>query len=96
MQMTMRKKWIWRLSLCITIGLLSYLGIKAKEINQVINQLDTRLEKAYEELAVEEANLKILQDEREQMDTIEYIEKIAREKLGMVKEDDIVFKEKYR
>ena len=90
------KKIIWRLWVGITLVIILYFGVRAKELIVVRNQLDERLVRAYEELAQEEASLALLQEERENMDTLEYIEKIAREKLGMVKEDDIVFKEKYK
>lgn len=88
------KKLVIRSVLVVSVLSISYLGFKAAEIDRVIKQLDTQLQQAEKQLEKEEQTLEELQKERENMNTLEYIEKAAREKLGMVKSDDIVFKKK--
>ncbi|MGL5674877.1 MAG: FtsB family cell division protein [Cellulosilyticaceae bacterium] len=88
------KRLVWYISLAITVCAVAYLGLKAKEIGRIIGRLDEQILRAEEQQAKEETYLEELRIERENMDTLEYIEKVAREKLGMVKKDDIVFKEK--
>lgn len=85
---------IWRLALVVSVGIIFYLGNKAREVNHIIAKLDTQIQAANKELEKEQETLDTLQKERESMGSLEYIEYIAREKLGMVKEEDIVFKEK--
>lgn len=52
--------------------------------NNLLNEQLTSLEK----------DIKNLEDELELIDTDEYIEKIAREKLGYIKSNEFVFREK--
>ncbi|MGL4362860.1 MAG: FtsB family cell division protein [Cellulosilyticaceae bacterium] len=87
---------VFRFTIVIMLVIVGCLGMRGKEIDSVIGQLDEQVIRAEAQLKEQEQMLEILQKEREQIDTIEYIEKIAREKLGMVKENDIVFKEKQR
>lgn len=88
------KKIIFRVSVLITACVIIGLSIRGIGIKRVINQLDEQIQRAEEQLMVEQQYLEELQEERANMDSLEYIEKVAREKLGMVKKDDIVFKEK--
>ncbi len=54
------------------------------ENKQTISELETKI-------AEEKERQQEVDDMRENMDTDEYIEKIARDRLGMVKSDEIVF-----
>ncbi len=54
------------------------------ENKQTISELETKIAEEKERQAE-------VDDMRENMDTDEYIEKIARDRLGMVKSDEIVF-----
>lgn len=85
---------VWRIALITSVGILIYLGVKSREITHIIERLDTQISIANKELQKEQETLERLELEREQIGSLEYIERIAREKLGMVKEDDIVFKQK--
>lgn len=93
-QMKNMKKITYRISILLTVIILGCLGLRAVEIKKVINQLDDKLIRAEKQLIEEQLKLEELQREREEMDTLEYIEKVAREKLGLVKQNDIVFKQK--
>lgn len=89
-----KKQIIFPVFLGITVCIISGLGIKAMEFGRIIHGLDTQIESAKAELEKDILRLDELKIERENMNTPEYIEKVAREKLGMVKKDDIVFKQK--
>ena len=54
------------------------------ENKQTISELEAKI-------AAEKERQQEVDDMRENMDQDEYIEKIARDKLGMVKSDEIVF-----
>lgn len=90
----MNKKTIWRITFITCIGILIYFGFRAVEMNKIIDTLDTQLVEANMKLEKEKLELEALQEERDHMESLEYIERVARDKLGMVKKDDIVFKEK--
>lgn len=81
---------LYTIVLVVTI----WISFKTVEINNIIETLDYQISAAEKELEENKQYLQSLEEERKAMDTPEYIEKIAREKLGMVKKDDIVFKEK--
>lgn len=65
--------------------------VKNININESLNIQISELNK---EFIIEQEELTELQREKDTMDSNAYIEKIAREKLGMVKPDEIVFKQK--
>ncbi|MDA3732775.1 septum formation initiator family protein [Niameybacter massiliensis] len=88
------KKIIWRITFITSMGILLYLGARTIELNKVINKLDNQLVEATKKLEEEQNELEELNKEKDNMETLEYIERVARDKLGMVKKDDIVFKEK--
>lgn len=90
----MNKKVIWRVTLMVSIGILIYFGFKTVELNKVMQSVDEQIIQAQKKLEKENAELQALEEERDNMESLEYIERIARDKLGMVKKDDIVFKEK--
>ena len=78
----------------VSIGILIYFGFKTVELNKVMQSVDEQIIQAQKKLEKENAELQALEEERDNMESLEYIERIARDKLGMVKKDDIVFKEK--
>ena len=88
------KKIIWRITFIASMSILLYLGARTVELNKVINKLDSQLVEATKKLEEEQNELEELNKEKDNMETLEYIERVARDKLGMVKKDDIVFKEK--
>ena len=71
---------------CMLVGLLAF-----KEHSlQVKYQTKAQLE---EEITTEEARTKDIEDMQEYMQSDEYAEKIAKEKIGLVKDNEIIFKE---
>nr|WP_307991235.1 septum formation initiator family protein [uncultured Niameybacter sp.] len=88
------RKIVWRITVITCMGVLIYLGMRTIELNKVIDKLDTQLVEANKKLEEEKKQLEVLNQEKANMESLEYIEQVARDKLGMVKKDDIVFKEK--
>lgn len=88
------RKIVWRITVITCMSVLIYLGMRTIELNKVIDKLDTQLVEANKKLEEEKKQLEILNQEKANMESLEYIEQVARDKLGMVKKDDIVFKEK--
>ena len=66
-------------------------GIKIKDITKRTQQ---EIEVEKKEIAKKQQELQELQTEFENIDSPEYIKKIAEEQLGMVEDDTIVFREK--
>lgn len=89
-----KKQAIFRVFAFVTVCIVGGLGVKAVEFNRIITGLDAQIVSSTAELQKDKERLEELKKERETMNSPEYIEKVAREKLGMVKADDIVFKQK--
>ena len=78
----------------IAIILTVFLGSQGMQLLKVSRSLDAQLEEAQKELSLQGRNLEELQIEYENIESISTVENIAREKLGFVKKDEIVFREK--
>ncbi|MGL6174237.1 MAG: FtsB family cell division protein [Cellulosilyticaceae bacterium] len=88
------KQIIFSMFFVITVTTIIGLGLKAREFNKILSDLDSQITFSKAELNKDVKRLEELKKEKESMNSPEYIEKVAREKLGMVKKDDIVFKQK--
>lgn len=88
------KKIIFRVTFIITILIFLMFGVQGYQLNRLIKRVDEQIGADRKELEDSKKQLNKLENEITKMDTPEYIEKIAREELGMVKKDDIVFREK--
>lgn len=93
-QMKKRYKRIRNSTVILTIIAISGLFIYGQKVKVIIKSIDRQIE--IEQTAIDEKNEKLteLQDQVEEIDSPEYIKKIATEELGMVEEDTIVFKVK--
>jgi cell division protein DivIC len=90
----MRKKWVERISGILAIVVVIVFVSKSVGVLRVIKNLEAQITYTEKEITYNEKLLEELKAEREAMESLEYIEKMAREKLGMVKKDDIVFRTK--
>lgn len=92
--MKKRHKRIRNSTVILTIIAISGLFIYGQKVKVIIKSIDRQIE--IEQTAIDEKNEKLteLQDQIEEIDSPEYIKKIATEELGMVEEDTIVFKVK--
>ncbi|OOB79789.1 MAG: hypothetical protein BEN18_02930 [Epulopiscium sp. Nuni2H_MBin001] len=75
---------------CLTV----LLGVRAISVNQALGELKLQIRDTEEELEFQAMTLEQLQETEISQGSLEYIEQMAREKLGMVRENDIVFKQK--
>lgn len=77
------------LAVLVLFAVITYSSISLQEEKQA-------LEKQYRELQLklqeEEERFVMLEEKRAYMQTIRYIEDMAREKLGLVYEDDVIFR----
>jgi len=77
-----------------TVGVslvVAFLLIKGAMLQPEINQNKEKIGNLNSEIIREEQNLNELDELSKTTDTDEYIEKVAREKLGLVKENEIIF-----
>lgn len=71
------------------------LGYQGMKLVKVSKNLDQQIKETQKELRVEGEKVEALKLEYENIETLQNVEKVAREKLGLVKKDEIVFREKY-
>lgn len=71
------------------IIMLGYQGVRLVRISQ---QLDQQIKQTKKEIAIESKKLEALEIEYANINTLENVEKVARDKLGFVREDEIVFR----
>lgn len=85
---------ILRIAYVITILGVLWLFISGQSLRALNQKVDKELELEIEKVAEQENKFQELQKEIKDINSKDYIEKIATEQLGMVEEDMIVFREK--
>ena len=92
----MKKQNIIILRITFAITVMSVLGLLVSGQNlRVLNEkVDKELEVEREKITTQEEKLNGLEKELKDINSTDYIEKIATEQLGMVEDDTIVFREK--
>ena len=73
--------------------LLTVLLIQGQSLQKRIQENEQRKEELLAETETEQERTSEIEDMEEYMQSDEYIEKIAREKIGLVKDNEIIFKE---
>ena len=73
--------------------LLAVLMIQGQSLQKKIKENNQRKEELQEQTETEQERTQEIQDMEEYMQSDEYIEKIAKEKIGLVKDNEIIFKE---
>ncbi len=79
----------------IAILVVVVIGYKGIEVAKISRSLDHQIKEVTKEVALETKKLEELKIEYENIDSLHTVESMAREKLGYVKNDEIVFREKY-
>lgn len=69
-------------------------GVRGSQLGQEIRENDQRRSVLEQQLEDETARTAEIQEMEQYMNSDGYIEKIAREKLGLLKENEILFREK--
>ena len=62
-------------------------------LQQQISDCKTEMKEVQSQIDEENERTKEIDETKERMDTDEYVAEVAREKLGLVKDNEIVFKE---
>ena len=78
------------ISVCMLVVLLAF---KEHSLQVKYQTNENRKAQLEEEITTEEARTKDIEDMQEYMQSDEYAEKIAKEKIGLVKDNEIIFKE---
>lgn len=77
----------------VVLILLGGLMIESRHLQSRLEVYDARAEMLQQAIEDEKERTKTIEKLREYMQTDEYAEEVARERLGLVKENEIVFKE---
>ena len=91
--MKKQKKIILRMAFAITIVSVFGFLVSGQSLRALNQKVDKELKVEKEKVAVQQEKLDALQEQLKDINSTEYMEKIAAE-LGMVEEDTIVFREK--
>ncbi len=76
----------------VVLMLLAVVGIKSRDLKEKIASGRERIEELNKDIESEEARAEEIEELDKRSDTLGYIEDMAKEKLGLVYEDEIVFK----
>ena len=77
----------------VVLGLMVVLLVLGNKLNQRLTAGDARLTSLTEQIQNEDRRTEEIRKMQEYMKTDEYQEQVAKEKLGLVNDGDIVFKE---
>lgn len=82
------------LSITFVVGVL-FIAMMTMSLNlqQQISDCKTEMKEVQSQIDEENERTKKIDETKERMDTDEYVAEVAREKLGLVKDNEIVFKE---
>ena len=80
------------ISLIVQVLLLS-LMVQSRDLKESLAGYETRAEALSQQLEEEQARTEEIKELKEYMQTDEYAEQAAREKLGLVKDNEIIFQE---
>lgn len=78
---------------CIVAILFFAMMMKSVSVEKQISQYQQEIQELDNKMTEEKERTKEIDDMKEYMDTDEYAEEVARDKLGLVKDNEIVFKE---
>ena len=77
----------------IVLVLIGSMVIQSRGLKESLAGYETRAEALNQQIEEEKARTEEIQNLKEYMLTDEYAEQVAREKLGLVKENEIIFQE---
>lgn len=78
----------------VALVLLGVFMVQAQTLERRLHVYNTKIEALEEQLKEEKQRAEDMEDVKAYMSTDEYVESVARDKLGLVKENEIVFREK--
>ena len=77
----------------VVVLLLGVLTVQSNDLKAKISSYDTRAAEIRTSIEEEQDRTKQIDEEKEYMQTDEYVAEIARDRLGLVKSNEIVFEE---
>ena len=77
----------------VVVILLGALTLQSKELKAKISSYDTRAAELRTTIEEEQDRTREIDEEKEYMQTDEYVAEVARDRLGLVKSNEIVFEE---
>ncbi|WP_054739027.1 FtsB family cell division protein [Cellulosilyticum ruminicola] len=89
-----QKKLVKKITFGITICCLTGLMISTYQINKLTRKIEVDITNNRAELEKQKNKLTELKQEVKEMESTEYIERVAREQLGMVDSDTIIIRAK--
>lgn len=75
----------------VVIMLLAVIVVKSTQLNEKKAEYDAKEEQLQEQIAAEENRTRELIEYEKYTKTAKYVEEVAKEKLGLVYEDEIIF-----
>lgn len=78
-------------AILLTMGIVTCLIVYGRQVGKLKSEIDEQIAQQQREINEKNRQLSYLEEQYEQMDSDEYIRKIATEELGMVDQDTIVF-----
>ena len=78
---------------CVVLVLLGWLTMESRGLQSRLSVYNAKAAELEEQIETETERTKEIKELKEYMQTDEYAEQFAREKLGLVKENEIVFQE---
>ncbi|NLY86553.1 MAG: septum formation initiator family protein [Tissierellia bacterium] len=91
-----RRKKKLRLGRTLIILLILYVGFILLNQRKLMNELNSKKEKIQLEIETLKAEIDALNEEIENSHSLQFVEKVAREELGMVKPREIIYIDKNR
>lgn len=92
--MKKEKVMVLRVAYVLTIVGVFGLFMSGRNLKRLNQKVDQELKVEIEKVAIQQEKLNELQKEMEEINSKDYIEKVATEQLGMIEEDTIVFRQK--
>lgn len=92
--MKKEKVMVLRVAYVLTVVGVFGLFMSGRNLKRLNQKVDQELKVEIEKVAIQQEKLNELQKEMEEINSKDYIEKVATEQLGMIEEDTIVFRQK--
>ena len=84
-----RTNWVWRLSILAMAGIVSYTAVSFWSLDQRLSDMRRDATELQQQLEARQRNGQELQKEINNLQTDAYVEKVAREQLGLIKPGEI-------
>ncbi len=80
------------LAIAVMLMILGAVGVRGLQLRRQLSQYNARKQELASEIEAENKRTKEIEEYGKYTQTDEYIEEVARDKLGLVKDNEIIFK----